>query len=546
MGKKKKEKKKRKSLIGKLLTLIFSLVVVVGVVLGVFIYFVYDDSVDDYKVKDNYTTEQLKNELIYSGFQNVAETGTLEFALSQEMLNSLLKEAFSSVSESTNGIVESAYVLIDGTSYKFNFRFKYTIIETKLVIDATLKEDSENKQIVFEFNSIKAGKITADFLVDMVSSKVDDATIDDIFSSVGLSIKADIANKRLTYAYADFYKDIETLLGETESVTNLKAIIGLVEENELFYFANGQDYCSLNLDLTDFTYNPEFTEKTGNADLVYRLDGINEEAETLLDHSLITSDDSKLIYKYLMFGYAALSEEEQDTIKTKDLSLIELNTSDTSYTGHFVKQSEPDIATEFLKNLEYTYNPLDLPSSSVKTTLEEATINQLLRSQDILGDVTAFPVELENSHKNIYLSVDDIYVNIVNGSLDLILDINLNGYPISFVDSLQYETIDTDNYSLSFSQNGLYFGSTKASEEIEDMCFDYLIEATNSIDLISIDTDTHDVNMHFDSYLDTEINGFTARLIFDAVKNFKTIEASLNGDSLSDENACITIQSVDE
>jgi len=545
---KNKEKKKKKGFFRRLFGFLFTLIIIVGALLGVTVYFIYDSSVDKYEVKDNYTIEQLKNDLIYSGFENVATTGTLEFALNQEMLNSLLKDAMSSVSESTGGIVESAYVLIDGTSYKFNFRFKYMFIETKLVIDATLKEESE--QIVFEFNSIKAGKITATALVDIVKSKIDNATIDNIFSYIGLSIKTDIDNKRLTYAYADFYKDIQDLLCDTESVTNLKAIIGLVEENELFSFDNGSDYCSLNLDLTNFTYNPSYTEKTSKEDLVYKLDAINEEVEMLADHSAIgEEEDTKVIYKYLMYGYSALSNEEQTTIKSKDFSLVNIDTSDETYEGSYVKESEPDVSSEFMKNLDYNYNPLDLSSSSIKTSISEATINQLLRSQDILGDVTVFPLEVDGNHKYIYLSVDDIYVNILDGKLNLVLDINLNGYPISFTNSLNYNAekgLDTENYSLSFEQNGLYFGTTRASEEIENMCFEYLIAATEGIDLVSIDQTTHELKMNFASYLDTEIAyGITAKKMFDIVKDYKSVEASLIGESLSDTNASIALNSVD-
>jgi len=306
-----KEKKKKKSFLRRLLGFLFVLIFIVAVGAGVFLYFVYDDSVDSYEYDEDYTAEELKNDLLYNGFKDVKDTGILSFSIDQKMLNSLLHESFSSVKESTNGILENAYVLIDGASYQFNFRFKYLFVETKLVIDATLKEDVSDDRVVFELNSFKAGKITATGLVDLVKGQIDDATVENVFASVGLSIKSDMANKRLTYAYSDIYSDLRALLKGEATLSDFVSIIDLVEENSLFSFANDDDGCALNLDLTDFTYNPSFTSKKS---LTYPMETLNSQCEALLGSRAINADDLPLAFEYLMFGYGGLTDEEKAAI----------------------------------------------------------------------------------------------------------------------------------------------------------------------------------------------------------------------------------------
>jgi len=180
----------------------------------------------------------------------------------------------------------------------------------------------------------------------------------------------------------------------------------------------------------------------------------------------------------------------------------------------------------------------------VETKIGEECINGLLRSQDVIGETVSYQLDVNGSIKNIYLTVDDIYTNITDGKMDLVLDLNLQGYPLSFVSDLSYSSIDVDDYSLSFTQNGLYLGSIQASDAVEDLCFEYLIDATEGIDIISIDASTREIKLNFESYLaSTTVGTVSAKQLFDLVKSVKGVEASLIGSSIEDEDAAITLAS---
>lgn len=534
--------KKKRSLLFKILTPILIIILIIVIIFGVLFYLIYDGTSKNVDVDKSYNAEKLENEVIYNSFKDIKESKSINVNINNKMLNNLLYLATSSIKDQTKGTIKNSYVEIDNSSYNFYFEFSYSVVKTRLKLKTTLVEDKENKTIVFKIDDLHIGKISSGFLLDTGLKQVNNKQIDDLFSSIGLSIKADLTNKKLTYSYTDMFNDLEKLMNSNSSfTTNVSPLLSLIEENNLLAFTNNSDGFSFNLDLEKFTYNSELTSKTNyNIDLT----NLNTNIETLLNNKVINQTTIDTTYKYLINGYSYLSNDEKQTVDKLDLTSINI-TDNSSYTGVYSRPSDANekISTELLTNFTY-----DINNNKASTYLKEETINNLIESQDIVGKAYSYLVNVNDTYKNIYIAIDDIYTNILNDKLYFTADLNINGYVISFTDILKIDSFDAPTFTINFKTEDVYLGNIKANDEVVNLFFDYLNQATSSNSLISVNKDTKNISISFNNYLESKLSlpVIGEKSIKEVIKLMeentgKTSKASLIGTSLDDKEAKIDL-----
>lgn len=480
----KEEKKKKHRFLRWLIRVLVFLLLIAAILLGLAYYFLYDKTDGTSSADKTRSDSQVMNEVMAKGFDDISTTKMAKYSFTKADLDQLLYLNIDS-NQSLSGIVDKSYVEINGSNYKFYVQAKYWVAKTRVCIDTTLTTDKDNRQFVFSVNDISVGKIKGAYkMLSTVASKlISTDSFNSLFASMGFNMTADLANNKITYTFDNMSKDIINLIGTSSDLgTTLTPFVSFLFENNLVGTDDTSDDLSFYMDFTDTASNSTYMDATqiGKTGGNLSLGDIPSNVNALIDDGNITSDNSNLVFTYLVKGYSAMSESEKSTIASLNLpsSVLE-NKKYDEYEGIGNAQEVSSIDIEAAKNL--TVSGAMAENTLAYTYLTESYLNSTLSSYGLVGTSMVMNGTVDGKSHLTYIVIDDIYTNIVDNRIYYIIRLNINGYLTSMIYSTALDTYDASNFTFSFKQESIYLGTIKANDGIADVFFKYLSQAMDNI-----------------------------------------------------------------
>lgn len=482
MAKEKKKKKHRflKWLIG----IIFTLLLIVAIVIGLAYYFLYDKTDGTSNADKTRSNSEVMNEVMAKGFDNISATKMAKYSFTKADLDQLLYLNIDN-NKLVSGVFEKSYVEINGSNYKFYVQAKYWIAKTRICIDTTLTTDKDNRQFVFTINDIMVGKIKGAYkILDMFASKyISNDNLNSLFASMGFHMTTDLSINKITYSFDNMSKDITNLIGTSSELgTTLTPIVSFLFENNLIGTDDTSNDLSFYIDFADTASNSTYMDASQisktNGNLT--LGDIPSNVNALINDGNITSDNSNLVFTYLVKGYSAMTDDEKNTIASLNLpSSVLGNKKYDEYEGIVKSKEVSSIYVETAKNLSVNGTMSD--NTLAYTYLTESYLNSALSYYGLVGTSMVMNGTIEGKSHLTYIVIDDIYTNIVDDHIYYIIRLNINGYLTSLIYSTVLDTYDASNFTFSFKQENIYLGTLKANDGLADVFFKYLSQAMDDI-----------------------------------------------------------------
>lgn len=326
-----------------------------------------------------------------------------------------------------------------------------------------------------------------------------------IFSSAGLSIKADVDNLRLTYAYDDFVSDISSKAGSTDPLF-LNIFSNFFKENYISFTHVADQHVIGSINMGDFLANPQYT----NSDYVINPKmGTNNDTPMLTYYSnIVTSlinaniipdqnieENARTTLKFLTYGKDYINSSEEsfinsiyDNIKADYCSNLSIDdyssarkaavfgSGDTDVMKDITDAVNAKIATidkvAFMTNVIANGSAFLFDEENPFVVSNEMVRDLLKSNENLIGYGFTFVGDDQNGDAKVsYAVLDNVYPTIiaadpaVEGSKDtmaLTFGLNINGAETSLILPMEGKEInDSNKHGLSFNMKDaeLLFGT---------------------------------------------------------------------------------------
>ena len=445
---------------------------------------------------------------------DASKKNSLRLSIKEEEINQVLFDnLLSTLDENTKSFLPQAYVKIEKDKYVFVAEINaYGFFKTRLFLETQLTQQDNPKGLMFELTNIKIARLgglqglTFSLLGNYINDNQLNAMLKD---SIPLSIESHLFDKSgkhyLFYPHESFVKDMNGMMdigGDVEFFTDF--IIDMVEDRKFsFDFYSDKSVNGL-VSLQDFHDNPNYCSYNDYVIDFKAKDELNKYLPALLKSSDVTRENADTVAKFISYGYSQLSEDEK--------TLVDGITNLPTVLGKSVADYSAERAAKFAtkgKSLGEVEPIIDIVSNQVSEALTPERILEIVAAREgKVVDAKVSEVELhdvlktnhavgygkvmysqnkDGSYKIAYLSVDNIYVNIVNNNIYFIIGININGYEVTMILSSILETGGKGKLYFRLDGENTYFGSTKISVPLFNSFTNLLGSAIQGNEWLSFD-----------------------------------------------------------
>ena len=521
----KKEKKPKKKHIGLWITLGILFALIVSPIAAFYIAF-YDGETTDFVGDNNVSSMQVMERLSVDSLDNTASTTKVEFKLTQDDLDQMLYSAANNMPDEANKYLKKIYVEIIGNEYNFYVDAEVPLFKSRIRLITEFSEEKngssqKDDKFLFTIKDAKLGRVGG--LLNIVfkygSSVLSDDVLNNAFASIGLSVKSDLANRRLVYSKSDMLKDIEDKMSVSETNRLYFSILEDFLENNLlsFDFASSAGiYASANM----MSLSTNATYCTPDKELGIDVGSYRDKVVTLLNNGVVDTTHIQNSFEYLFHGYDKCSAADREYMVSKDLTSVGIS-DNVNYKGtdlNYTKQVD-----EVLKEQITTEN---IALGEVGKLYEE-NLNDVLKTTQIMGYTYLLYRQVsDNNYKVNYITIDNFYVNIVNSHMYLVVTANINGYKTSII--FDCERTSCSNYTMNLRTSKVYYGQHAASQVLTTLFYDLVSEAADDEDWIGFNKETGEFSFSFlkaiqDSGHKTEIDAYG------------TVDANVFGNTINDD-----------
>ena len=519
------EQKKKHHLWGLWIPLIVIFAIVI-LPLGVAIILFYDSHHVDTGINSKQAESEIFSSMMtdmFDGCRN-KEAPSIDLKLTQKQLNQLLYNASSELPAQASDYLKQFSVQIADDAYVFDLEISaFNLAKTHLILTTTVKAGADvgGGKIGFEFaiTDMKVGRLgnLEGILPWMLNTVGIDLT--DILSGAGLSIKFDVDNLRLTYAYDDFINDLSGKAGYTDPLF-LNIFSNFFTEDLISFVHHKDADVTGSVSLTPFLANPSYT----NSD--YYISPVVEETpfltyssnniQSMIDGGIIpnnsnVTENARTVLKFLTFGQDFLNNSEKSFVSSI-YSNIQAdycqNLDMTAYSAYAKNLSVGDTECDIMNEITEAVNEKLADPSVYATYLTKVTtdgkaflfgddqdpfvvtdnkVHTMLKGNDALIGYGFTFVSNDDAGKAkvSYAVLDNFYPTIipasseVEGSKDtmaLTFGLNINGAETSLVMPMAGAEVSNNNvHGLSFNMKDapLYFG-TETFPSLKDQLQDII------------------------------------------------------------------------
>ena len=350
-----------------------------------------------------------------------------------------------------------------------------------------------------------------------LTKKINDKQIEEYFSSIGLHVNSDIANRRLYYKLSNFITDTKALIKQQKNYDLFSNILNFSSRYHLInssFFNN--DALKFSLELDNFTNNKELEtkEKETNLDINPYLDKLAK----LVNGKIIELNKDEDVFNYLIFGYDYLNDENKKYISSLDLTSIGILNNEL-YKGIIF------IPSESLMDL--LSNQIKINTDKISLAkIDENMINDYLKSKSIIGQSYLLKKYQDGGYAYNHISIDDFYINMMDNKVIINIGVSINGLNTIIIICFDAQK-ETKNNQLTLKYNQMYYGNLKAEDSFSDIIFNLLEKELKNDSFINVNVTDKEISFNLNNILDEK-----SKLIIDSLG--KNISLSINGKSIND------------
>lgn len=543
------KKKKKKHVFLKVLLTIFIFFFVLPIA-TIYICF-YDGTRSNVKKAENFDINNVMTNAAIDSLDNVKDTHQIELKISTDDFNQILLNTYENSIGSNATIsqyVTSLYVEATDTNYNFYADINVVnMLKSRLKIETSFKEGKVDGKdaYIFNINDIKLGKIGGllNLAKKYASNVLNDEFLQSIFNGFGLSFVSDVANNRLYYLLENVPDDITKFLasgGDDLFGTALYELFG----GEYFTLSFTKDGLSAKIDLENLGKNAEFVDKEKEINVEWG--DYKETLASWLSDGIVSASEVSNAMTYLVKGADASSTYGGDSspLKGKDLTSYKISISDyKTYKGIYSVVSKPEV--DLKQYVQNQINIADIFRCKI-ASIDEKTLNQTLQTSGTIGTNYILQRQLDDgSYKVSPMMVTNMYANVYETGLKIVIEFNVNEYPLYICVDALYEGFDATTYSLSFDIDNIYFGEDEATDDFKESVYSIISDSFASDNTFSFDKENHKLIAKFDVSIADSGNQ-------DDIDITGTPTITLTGEKMSDNgtieigiNPSVTIKEVD-
>jgi len=458
-----------KKIFKRLIILLFCIIIVT---VGVLIYLIIDDTNNTNKdiINNNISLDLAIAHNVYESIDDISSSGEVMINLDEYDINEIL---YALSKDIDLGVFKVNSMYIELTSDRYRFCAPVSCFGINSLISGNLKIYEIDEIINIEISDIYVGKLHIDTpilgifnLKEKIINLLNDYYIDGYFDADG--IKASISRKNLGLLIEQLTKD-SLYHGLIMALYN----VFMIDTNIVNIDVIRPNYFNISIDLAYFEgiKSEEFNS-------------INDYSYYLLSNNYIDILDVNLIGNYHVNGYERLNDLDKERIVNL-LSQYQDEKDIKGYDG-LIKKDNISLSSILLSQLEVNPDYL-IPGFKISDT----DINGILSMLEFIGFTYVF-TDYKN-FKSAYIVIERLYTVIGDDSIDLFLDININGYVITINVGLTAK--ESQLVLIEANVNDVYLGNYKLNDENVNYLFNFL---TKILVVDFIKTDIDDLSIIFD------------------------------------------------
>ena len=403
------------------------------------------------------TTEKVLQRQVVRSLEATAETKKIDYTIDQKCLNQIFYNATESIrkDEKMSQYIGDFYVQIKGKKYTFYIEANLKVIQTRFIIDTTLKETDTD--YIFNVDSIKAGNFPAKWLIDM-TGVAKNLPLESTFTDMGLNIKVDLDKSQLTYAKADMEKDLLALMSSKSGSGDDSLLSSTLDTMDLDFEMNAGIHVTG--DLSDMQENKDISDSS---------------TDTATGHY----EDLELIKKCVEDGVKSAKEDAAKGKKDE-----EIQSSAEFYFKQIKKLGGGDGVNTVIQNRVKSSNDASTYTSTGNwkvAYIGEDELDQILIGTDVIGKSYL----LHYADEVAYVVVDNFYCDLFHKEgksyLNYTLCININGLETRAIIETECEPV-ANSFKANFKINEIYYGAKVAKDKFQKVVKDFFSDALNSMD----------------------------------------------------------------
>ena len=213
-----------------------------------------------------------------------------------------------------------------------------------------------------------------------------------------------------------------------------------------------------------------------------RLVGVNEFGSSFINSSAISPSELGLTSKYYVNGYSRLNDVERERIS----AIMPADSGYASYSG-IIEREEVSLLSLLLTQLEANTDYL-LPGFKIG----DGEISSLISDLDLVGSIWQYYGVINKQVA--YIAISDVYTSIGDGRIDLMVDVDINGYVITV--RSEFDVSESPLVSVSGMLTRLSVGEITLNPFEIDSLMKFLSRYLNS-GWISIDPENNTLSLDF-------------------------------------------------
>ena len=442
---------------------------------------IMDLNKSSFKPEEISTDHVLQRQLVRS-LEKTSEEKKIDYTIDQKCLNQIFYNATESIRKDPqmSQYIGDFYVQIKGNNYKFFIEANLKVIQTRFIIDTNLNETDTD--YIFKVDSIKAGNFPAKWLIDM-TGVAKNLPLESTFQDMGLNIKVDLDNSRLTYAKADMEKDLLDLMSSKSGSGDDSLLSSTLDTMDLkFEMDKGIHVTG---DLSDMQKNDEVSDSSTDTET-----GHYENAE--------------LIKQCVDAGVKSAKEDS-----AKGRSDEEIQSSAESFFKQIKNLGSVNGVNKLIETRVKSANDASVyvtPGNYKVAYVGEDELDDILLATDVIGKSYL----LHYGEEVAYVVVDNFYCDLFTKDgkqyFNYTLAININGLETRAIIETQCEPV-ANSFKANFKITNIYYGAKVAKDKFQKVIKDFFNDAINSMDdssWVSFDRENDVIGFDFDKLFEKD------------------------------------------
>ena len=434
---------------------------------------------------------------------------SLSLSIREKDINQLLYDGLlSSMDENTKSFVPQAYLTIEEDEYVFTVELNaYGFFKSKLKLYTSLTQTSNPKGLMFEINSLKIARLGGlqNIAFSLLKNYVSDTDLTrTLQGSLPITVESHLFDESgkhyLFYSHDNFVKDINNMISIDGSGAFFKDFIINMFEEQKFTFDFYEDKAVHGLmSLQEFHDNSSYGSYNDYVIDFGMKTEINKYLPSIIKAGNASNSNVDTLTKFISYGYSQLSEAEKTYIDGATFLPEILGKSVSDYSME--REAKFGLKGKVLSEVEAVEDVVSNQVSAALTptrcaeilandggkvvdaTVTEVQLHDVLKTNSVVGyGKTFYRLNDEGGYKVAYVSVDNLYANIVNNNIYFVVGININGYEVSMVLSSLIQSGGNGKIYFKLDGEKTYFGNYKIGTKLFNSFAELLGQAMDSSD----------------------------------------------------------------